>query len=126
MAHVTGIGGVFIRSKGDPKALSAWYEKHLGIKIGPYGSAVLRWNEDPGSAKAATAWCVAAKDSDMFQHTESGFVINYRVVGIEELVENLRKAGARIAKDPYGDAFGKFATIVDPEGNQVELWESNK
>lgn len=32
MARVTGIGGVFIRSK-DPKALSAWYRDHLGIEL---------------------------------------------------------------------------------------------
>ena len=36
MARVTGIGGVFFKSKGDNKALAEWYQKHLGIKtIGP-------------------------------------------------------------------------------------------
>ena len=29
MAKVTGIGGVFFQSKGDPAALAAWYQKHL-------------------------------------------------------------------------------------------------
>ena len=33
MARVTGVGGVFLRS-ADPKALGAWYAKHLGVEVG--------------------------------------------------------------------------------------------
>ncbi|MGZ3656358.1 MAG: VOC family protein [Bdellovibrionota bacterium] len=123
MPHVTGIGGVFIKSKGDPEALTAWYQKNLGIVINAWGSAVFRWSEDPANKKGATAWRVAGKDSDMFKSTESGFIINYRVDDVEGMVANLRKAGVKILRDPYSDDFGKFATIFDPEGNQVELWE---
>lgn len=35
MAKVTGIGGVFFKSKGDPAALAAWYQKHLGMPLAP-------------------------------------------------------------------------------------------
>ena len=38
MARVTGLGGAFLRAN-DPKALYAWYEKHLGI-TSPHGSFV--------------------------------------------------------------------------------------
>ena len=123
MPHATGIGGVFIKSKGDPKALTAWYEKNLGIKINAWGSAVFRWSEDPTSAKGATAWRVSGKDSDMFKSTESSFIINYRVDDMDGLVANLRQSGVTILKDAYADEFGKFATILDLEGNQVELWQ---
>ncbi|HEY8169797.1 MAG TPA: VOC family protein, partial [Candidatus Limnocylindria bacterium] len=30
MARVTGIGGVFMRSR-DPAALAGWYTEHLGV-----------------------------------------------------------------------------------------------
>jgi hypothetical protein len=30
MAKAVGVGGVFLKAK-DPKALGAWYAKHLGI-----------------------------------------------------------------------------------------------
>ena len=123
MAQVTGIGGVFIRSKGDPKALTDWYQKNLGIKINTWGSAVFRWSEDPGREKGATAWRVAGKDSEMFKSTESSFIINYRVDDVEGLIANLRVSGAKILKDAYSDDFGKFASVLDPEGNQIELWE---
>ena len=31
MAKITGIGGVFLKSKGDGAALAAWYKEHLGM-----------------------------------------------------------------------------------------------
>lgn len=36
MAKVTGIGGVFFKSKGGHAELAAWYEKHLGIELEPW------------------------------------------------------------------------------------------
>jgi hypothetical protein len=46
MAKVTGIGGVFFKSTGDHQALTAWYQRHLGIAIEPWGGAILEWPED--------------------------------------------------------------------------------
>lgn len=37
MAKVTGIGGVFFKAKGDNKALSQWYAKHLGMPLDVLG-----------------------------------------------------------------------------------------
>jgi hypothetical protein len=36
MKRVTGIGGIFFKAK-DPKALGAWYKKHLGIDVQGWG-----------------------------------------------------------------------------------------
>jgi len=38
MAQVTGVGGIFFKSR-DPQALSAWYAQHLGFKIQQFGGA---------------------------------------------------------------------------------------
>jgi hypothetical protein len=38
MKRVTGIGGVFFKSK-DPKALGGWYKTHLGIDVGATSAA---------------------------------------------------------------------------------------
>jgi len=43
---VTGIGGVFFLSREDDKALSIWYEKHLGISLESWGGGVLEWKYD--------------------------------------------------------------------------------
>ena len=123
MPHVTGIGGVFFKSKGDPKTLTAWYEKNLGIKLSPWGGAVFRWSEDPTADKGATAWNIDGKDADKYSPSESAFMINYRVNDLIGLVANLKKSGVTILKDTESSEYGKFASIMDPEGNKIELWE---
>ncbi len=37
MKKVTGIGGVFFKCK-DPKKITEWYEKYLGLNTNPYGA----------------------------------------------------------------------------------------
>ena len=32
MARITGVGGVFFKSKGDSAALAAWYRKHRACR----------------------------------------------------------------------------------------------
>ena len=123
MAKVTGIGGVFFKGKGDPKALMAWYEKHLGFALEPWGGAVLKWPDDRGPDKGATVWTVAKPDTTWFAPSDASFMINYRVDELEALLANLRAAGIEILKRFDDDDNGKFAWIVDPDGNKVELWE---
>ena len=35
----------------------------------------------------------------------------------------LKKKGIETVGDPLNEEYGKFAWIMDPEGNKVELWE---
>ena len=51
MAKVTGIGGVFFKSRGDKDALADWYRRHLGMPLESWGGAVLRWPDDQGTDK---------------------------------------------------------------------------
>ena len=43
MAKITGVGGVFFKSKGDSAAVAAWYRKHLGMQLEDFGGAILKW-----------------------------------------------------------------------------------
>ena len=123
MARVTGIGGVFFKSKGDDTALRAWYEKHLGMKLEPWGGAILRWPEDKAEDKGLTVWHVAERDTQWFAPSDASFMINYRVDDLTGLLASLRAAGVEVLKGPESDDNGTFAWIVDPDGNKVELWE---
>ena len=123
MPHVTGIGGIFFKSKGDHKALAAWYQKHLGVQLQPYGSAAFKWPEDKAEDKGVTAWLVAEKDTTWFEPSESSFMINYRVDDLAGMLVNLQEAGIKILKGPESHENGKFAWLLDPEGNKIELWE---
>ena len=42
---------------------------------------------------------------------------------MDELLASLKKNGVEIIKGPDTDFNGKFAWIMDPDGNKVELWE---
>lgn len=124
MARVTGIGGVFIKSTGDSKALAAWYQKHLGMKLEDFGGAALRWSDDKADDKGVTAWHVAAKDSEWFSPSKSSFMINYRIDDMAAMIEQLKAGGVEILQGPESHENGKFAWLMDPDGNKVELWEA--
>ena len=53
-------------------------------------------------------------------------MVNYRVDDLDGLLEELKKAGVGI--DPHREDadYGRFAWIVDPDGNRIELWEAPK
>lgn len=123
MAKVTGIGGVFFKSTSDNKALAAWYNKHLGMKLEDFGGAILRWPDDTADDHGLTVWHVAGKDSKWFSPSTSSFMINYRVDNLGELLDQLRADGVRIVQGPESAENGKFAWIMDPDDNKVELWE---
>lgn len=123
MAKITGIGGVFLKSKGDGKELGAWYRTHLGLALEDWGGAILRWPDDPAEDKGVTVWHTAAHDSKWFSPSESSFMINYRVDNMDEMLTQLRAGGVEIVQGPDSAENGKFAWILDPDGNKVELWE---
>jgi predicted enzyme related to lactoylglutathione lyase len=123
MAKVTGIGGVFIKSTKDKKVLADWYRDNLGLKFEDWGGSIISWTEDAQVDGGQTVWSTAAPDSKWFAPSESSFMINYRVDDLDALLENLKASGVEIVGDPQTDFNGKFAWVVDPDGNKVELWE---
>jgi len=123
MAKITGIGGVFFKSRNDHAALAAWYQKHLGMALESWGGAILRWPDDKGEDKGLTVWHVAENETQWFSPSDSSFMINYRVDNLDEMLEQLRAGRVEIVGGPESHENGKFAWIIDPDGNKVELWE---
>jgi predicted enzyme related to lactoylglutathione lyase len=123
MARVTGIGGVFFKSRQDRAALAAWYQQHLGIPLESFGGAVLRWPDDKAEDGGLTVWHVAEPESRWFSPSDSAFMINYRVDDLDALLAQLRAAGVAVVGGPESHENGKFAWVMDPDGNKVELWE---
>ena len=123
MARITGIGGIFFKSQGDSAALAAWYQTHLGLKLEDFGGAILRWPEDKAEDKGLTVWCLAKRDSQWFSPSNASFMVNYRVDNLGEMLEQLKAAGVEVVQGPESHENGKFAWIMDPDGNKVELWQ---
>ena len=122
MKRVTGIGGVFFKSK-DPSAINAWYREKLGVPVGDDGYTTFAWREaDEPHRPGLTAWSTFEAGSEYFGNPAQQWMINYRVENLDALLEELQRAGVEIVSREEHD-YGKFAWIVDPEGNRVELWE---
>jgi len=123
MAKVTGIGGVFIKSNGKGSALAAWYRDNLGLDLESWGGAILKWPEDKAEDGGVTVWSAADSETKWFSPSESSFMINYRVDNMDDMLEHLKQNGVEIQKGPESHENGKFAWIIDPDGNKLELWE---
>jgi predicted enzyme related to lactoylglutathione lyase len=123
MARVTGIGGVFFKSTSDHQRLAAWYRDNLGLALEEWGGAILKWPEDRAEDGGLTVWHVAERESKWFSPSTSSFMINYRVDDLTALLAQIENNGVEIVKGPDSEENGKFAWIMDPDGNKIELWE---
>ena len=121
MKRVTGIGGIFFKAN-DPAKLQTWYAKHLGIVPRPDGSVAFAWGSE-GLEGGHTIWAPFPIDTEYFAPGTASFMINYRVDNLDELLEQLKQEGVEIDPKRDNGEFGKFAWIMDPEGNRIELWE---
>jgi len=50
-------------------------------------------------------------------------MINYAVDDMDALLARLQSKGVTLLKRDDSDPNGRFAWILDPEGNKIELWE---
>ena len=123
MKRVTGIGGIFFKAK-DPAALQAWYKLHLGIDVQTWGGTAFSWADDTGAPViGSTIWSIASEQTDQFAPSKASFMINYRVEDLHALVKVLRDEGCNVLDKIDDSEYGKFAWVIDPEGNKVELWQ---
>ena len=123
MKRVTGIGGIFFKAK-DPAALRAWYAKHLGIDVQPWGGAAFTWADDAGNAmKGTTIWSIGDAAGDTYAPSTASFMLNYRVDDLAALLKALRAEGCDVLEKTDDSEYGKFGWVMDPEGNKVELWQ---
>jgi D-3-phosphoglycerate dehydrogenase len=120
--RVTGVGGIFFKAK-DPKAMYAWYEKHLGMKHEPVVD--FPWKDAETGEDAHTYWSLFKPDTKYMEPSTSSFMINYRVADMDAVVSALEAEGIKIL-GRQDDEYGRFAWIMDPEGNKIELWAPPK
>lgn len=116
MAKVTGLGGAFLRVD-DPKALYAWYERHLGINS---SAGCFTFTADVQRAQIAVAFF--PRSSDYFPVSQPA-MLNFQVDDLDGVLERLSAAGASVDSKREEYEYGRFGWFTDPQGNRVELWE---
>lgn len=123
MERVTGIGGIFFKAE-DPKRLQAWYRDHLGVEPSADGVVVFGWKEKEAPHRdGMTVWSPFPKDTRYYDPSPAPFMINYRVRNLDAMLAQLKAQGIAQVGEPETSEFGRFAWVMDPEGNKIELWE---
>ena len=118
---VAGIGGIFFKSR-DPQKLAAWYREQLGIQS-QNGYADFRWRDYHNPSETGrTVWSLFPTNTTYFGASTNSFMINYQVNNLDRMLTQLRQGGVVVEKVQDYD-YGRFAWIMDPEGNRIELWE---
>jgi D-3-phosphoglycerate dehydrogenase len=118
--RVTGIGGFFFKTD-NPKELKDWYKNHLGFNTDDYG-CTFWWKDEKGN-DCSTQWSPFKNDTNYFEPSEKQFMQNFRVQDLETLLKKLLQEGVTIIDEMQTYEYGRFAWILDPENNKIELWE---
>jgi glyoxylase I family protein len=118
MERVLGIGGVFFRA-ADPESLSRWYAEHLGVDPPPASYDTSSWRQEGG----ATVFSGLPEDSSHFP-ADRTWAVTFRVRDLDAMTSQLLRAGIEVQRDGATYPNGVFATLVDPEGNGIQLWEA--
>jgi len=117
MEKVMGLGGLFFRAR-DPKALADWYEKHLGVAKTPTGPGMEPWVQERGETVFAPFKMETSKWA-----ADKTAMWNFRVRNMDAMVKQLRDGGVTVSDPETYEGIGRFANLVDPEGNAIELWQ---
>ena len=120
MARITGVGGIFFKSP-DPRALAAWYGDVLGLKVEDWGG--IAFAPDP-AGPPFLVFSPFAQDTEYFAPSRAAFMVNFAVDDMDAYVAMLAGKGVEILKRDDSDPNGRFAWIMDPDGNKIELWQS--
>jgi predicted enzyme related to lactoylglutathione lyase len=122
MARVTGVGGVFLRSR-DPKAMAKWYAEHLGITLSDFNGAAFMWSDEVPAGTGMTAWSAFPTGSEYLGEPTQQAMVNYRVDDLDALLAALAAKGVWVDPKRMDESYGKFGWIKDCDGNRVELWQ---
>lgn len=123
MAKVTGVGGIFFKAR-DLDSLRNWYQDYLGVPFDKEGGWSFFWRElNQPQHVGRTVWGPFPAETTYFDPSQSRFMFNFRVDDLDELLEQLRRAGVPVEERIEEYEYGRFGWIMDPEGNKIELWE---
>lgn len=121
--EVVDFGGYFFEAE-KPKSLRDWYKNNLGFE--PEADGTVRFwvrHDDAAERRAYVVWAPFSKDTTYFHPSTKPFMFNYRVRNLDAMLADLRAKGVQVVDRIERYDYGRFAWIMDPEGNRIELWE---
>lgn len=104
MERATRVGGLFLRTD-EPDRLGRWYAEHLGVETAP---------GPDGPARGFSVFTATPTGSSS---------ASFEVRDLDAMVSQLHAAGIEVEVDPAIYPDGRFASLRDPGGNLVQLWQ---
>jgi catechol 2,3-dioxygenase-like lactoylglutathione lyase family enzyme len=117
-----GIGAVMIFAR-NAERLSLWYAAHLGIiteldeSDGNFYGSIADENE-----VCSVRFGIYPCEPDV-QHASSSVMINYKVRNLDQCKGDLLRKGVVVDSELESSGL-RFLYLRDPEGNRIELWET--
>jgi predicted enzyme related to lactoylglutathione lyase len=81
---------------------------------------------DQSDRQGMTVWSIFRNDTKYLDPSKASFMLNYRVENMDQVLKALAEEGVEIDPHREDGEYGRFAWIMDPEGNRIELWEPPK
>jgi predicted enzyme related to lactoylglutathione lyase len=100
----------------DVRASAAFYEKVFGWKVRGGSDSHLSFTDATGDMIGA--WVTGREISH-----EAGFLPYIYVHGIDVVLERILAAGGDLVKPPYPEGDLWVATVRDPAGNVIGVWQ---
>ena len=89
------------------------------MTLSPWSGVEFEWREkDSPETIGKTVWSLFPVDTKYFGAGPQQAMVNYRVDDLDGLLRKLEDAGVETHLHEQNDEYGRFAWIVDPEGNR--------
>jgi predicted enzyme related to lactoylglutathione lyase len=105
-----------------PRTLARWYGETLGVDF-DVGDDAGRFARLDTASGPLFIGIVAAPDH-MPPTVLSPVTVTFAVREFDAIVERLRPRSEVFRVEEAGD-FGRFAYLMDPEGNEIALWDAD-
>ena len=124
MSAILGISGVFLYAD-DCVALKDWYAATLDLDLACWGEGTCYgldfFHTLPDGTKSHTIFSIQKAKAPLGAAPRS-CMVNWRVDDLDAFLAGAAAKGILPEKREDGE-FGRFAWIVDPEGNKLELYQ---
>ena len=100
----------------DVHASAAFYKEIFGWQIRGGSATHLAFTD-------ATGDLIGAFITDAMISTEPGVIFYIYVHGLDATLAKMVSAGSKVVKPPYLEGDVWVATLIDPAGNQIGIWQ---
>lgn len=100
----------------DVHASAAFYRDMFGWQIRGGSAAHLSFTDATGDMIGSFITTRAVAN-------DNGILIHVYVHGLDVVLEKMQQAGSRIVRQPYPEGDLWVATVIDPAGNVIGIWQ---